>query len=101
VRKIGVRIIAVAPLRGTLSDLEFPVNQIKLLPVGETVSYTDGFVESFDVAREPFSLDRVRALLARPYHRGGAEIIEAVTREEANHQEKCHRTTTPRFQPLV
>jgi phosphoserine phosphatase RsbU/P len=84
--EIRVPAIAAAPPLGILSDLEFPVNQIKLLPGDQAIFYTDGLVESFNVAREPFSLDRVRALLARPYHWGGAEIIDALTREEANHR---------------
>jgi serine phosphatase RsbU (regulator of sigma subunit) len=84
--EIRVPAIAAAPPLGIVSDLEFPVNQIKLLPGDQAVFYTDGLVESVNFAREPFSLDRVRALLARPYHRGGAEIIDALTRAEANHR---------------
>jgi serine phosphatase RsbU (regulator of sigma subunit) len=59
-----------------------------LLPGDQAIFYTDGVVESFNAAREPFSLDRVRALLARPYDRGCAEIIGALTREEANHRDE-------------
>jgi phosphoserine phosphatase RsbU/P len=84
--EIRVPPIAAAPPLGILSDLEFPVNQIKLLPGDQAIFYTDGLVESFNLAREPFSLDRVRALLARPYAGGGVEIIDALTREEANHR---------------
>ena len=83
--EIRVPAIAAAPPLGILSDLEFPVNQIKLLPGDQAIFYTDGLVESFNVAREPFSLDRVSALLARPYD-GGAAMIDALTREEANHR---------------
>ncbi|MBW0001753.1 MAG: SpoIIE family protein phosphatase [Verrucomicrobia bacterium] len=80
--------IAAAPPLGIVSDLEFPVNQIKLLPGDQAIFYTDGLVESFNAAREPFSLDRVRALLARPYGRGGAEILDALMTEEAIHRGK-------------
>jgi sigma-B regulation protein RsbU (phosphoserine phosphatase) len=82
---IEMPIIDAAPPLGILSDLEFPVNQIKLLPGDQAVFYTDGLVESFNAAREPFSLDRVKALLAKPY-RGAAGIVEALTTEEASHR---------------
>ena len=78
--------IAAAPPLGIVSDLEFPVNQIKLLPGDQAIFYTDGLVESFNAAREPFSLDRAKALLARPYGRGAVEIVEALTRGQANHR---------------
>ena len=77
--------IEAAPPLGILSDLEFPVNRIELLPGDQAVFYTDGLVESFNAAREPFSLDRVKELLAKPYP-GAVELVEALTREEANHR---------------
>lgn len=99
-RKAGLEIrapaIAAAPPLGILSNLEFPVNEINLLPGDQAVFYTDGLVESFNAAREPFSLDRVRALLARPYRTGGAEIIDALMREEA-----CHRGEMPPHDDLT
>jgi serine phosphatase RsbU (regulator of sigma subunit) len=84
--EIRVPAIEAAPPLGILSDLQFPVNQIKLLPGDQAIFYTDGLVESFSVAPEPFSLDRVRALLSKPYDRGSAEIVDAFTKEEANHR---------------
>jgi sigma-B regulation protein RsbU (phosphoserine phosphatase) len=83
--QIETPLIDAAPPLGILSDLEFPVNQINLLPGGQAVFYTDGLVESFNAAREPFSLDRVKALLAQPYQ-GAAEIVQALTAEEATHR---------------
>ncbi|HEY0790461.1 MAG TPA: SpoIIE family protein phosphatase [Chthoniobacterales bacterium] len=65
--------------------LEFPANQINLLPGDHAIFYTDGLVESFNGAREPFALNRVLAVLTRPLE-GAKNLVEALTMEETTHR---------------
>jgi sigma-B regulation protein RsbU (phosphoserine phosphatase) len=74
-----------APPLGVVPGLEFPVNQIKLMPGDHAIFYTDGLVESFNAAREPFSLDRVQAVLTLPL-KGARDMVEALTTEETKHR---------------
>lgn len=77
--------IQAAPPLGIVRDLVFSVNQISLLPGYQAIFYTDGLVESFNVAHEPVSMDRVKAALAQPLD-GAEGIITALTRLEAEHR---------------
>ncbi|HEX3445464.1 MAG TPA: PP2C family protein-serine/threonine phosphatase, partial [Chthoniobacterales bacterium] len=75
---------ASAPL-GVVSDLAFALNQIKLLPGTQAIFYTDGLIESFNTSREPFSMDRLRKVLAKPLN-GSEPIVQALIEAEAQHR---------------
>jgi sigma-B regulation protein RsbU (phosphoserine phosphatase) len=77
--------IEASPPLGIVRDLSFALNEIKLLPGSQAIFYTDGLIESFNMSREPFSMDRLRKVLARPL-KGPHEIIEALTAAEAEHR---------------
>jgi sigma-B regulation protein RsbU (phosphoserine phosphatase) len=83
--QVGVPAIDSAPPLGVVPGLEFPGNQIKLLPGDHAIFYTDGLVESFNGAREPFALDRVLAVLTRSL-KGAQGLVEALTTEETKHR---------------
>jgi sigma-B regulation protein RsbU (phosphoserine phosphatase) len=74
-----------APPLGISKDLIFPNNQIILLPGDQAIFYTDGLVESFNSAREPFSLERVRKVLTQPLKDSEA-IVKALIEAEEQHR---------------
>jgi sigma-B regulation protein RsbU (phosphoserine phosphatase) len=77
--------IEASPPLGVVSDLPFALNQIKLLPETQAIFYTDGLIESFNTSREPFSMDRLRKVLAQPLN-GSEQIVEALVQAEAEHR---------------
>jgi phosphoserine phosphatase RsbU/P len=77
--------IEASPPLGVVRDLSFGLNQIKLLPGTQAIFYTDGLIESFNTSREPFSMDRLRKVLAQPLS-GSEQIVEALIRAEAEHR---------------
>jgi phosphoserine phosphatase RsbU/P len=78
-------VIEASPPLGVVRDLLFARNQINLLPGTEAIFYTDGLIESFNVSREPFSMDRLRKVLAQPLN-GSEQIVEALIEAEAEHR---------------
>jgi sigma-B regulation protein RsbU (phosphoserine phosphatase) len=70
---------------GVVRDLPFALNQIKLLPGAQAIFYTDGLIESFNTSREPFSMDRLRKVLAQPMN-GSEQVVEALITAEAEHR---------------
>ena len=77
--------IEASPPLGVVRDLLFARNQIKLLPGTQAIFYTDGLIESFNKFREPFSMDRLRKVLAQPLN-GSEQIVEALIEVEAEHR---------------
>jgi phosphoserine phosphatase RsbU/P len=75
---------ASAPL-GVVRDLQFALNEIKVLPGTQAIFYTDGLIESFNESREAFSMDRLRKVLAQPLN-GSEQIVEALIEAEAEHR---------------
>jgi Serine phosphatase RsbU, regulator of sigma subunit len=77
--------IEASPPLGVVRDLSFALNQIKLLPGTQAIFYTDGLIESFNTSREPFSMDRLRKVLAQPLS-GSEQVVEALIQAEAEHR---------------
>jgi phosphoserine phosphatase RsbU/P len=77
--------IEASPPLGVVKDLSFALNQIKLLPGTQAIFYTDGLIESFNTSRHPFSMDRLRKVLAQPLS-GSEQIVEALVQAEAEHR---------------
>ncbi len=78
-------LIVASPPLGVAKDLPFALNEIKLLRGSQAIFYTDGLIESFNTAREPFGMDRLRETLARPLN-GSQQIVEALMEAEAAHR---------------
>jgi phosphoserine phosphatase RsbU/P len=74
-----------SPPLGIMRDLSFAVNQIKLLRGSQAIFYTDGLIESFNLSREPFSMDRLRKVLAQPFA-GPKQVVDALVEAEAEHR---------------
>jgi phosphoserine phosphatase RsbU/P len=77
--------IEASPPLGVVRDLSFGLNEIKLLPGTQAIFYTDGLIESFNTSREPFSMDRLRKVLAQPLN-GSEQIVAALVAAEAEHR---------------
>ena len=77
--------VQASPPLGIVRDLPFALNEIKLLPGSQAIFYTDGLVESFNKSREPFSLDRLKKVLAEPLN-GPQEIVQALIEAEVEHR---------------
>ena len=85
ISKVEEPTIEASPPLGIIKDLRFALNEIKLLPGTQAIFYTDGLIESFNMSREPFSMDRLRRVLAQPL-RGSQQIVEALIKAEAEHR---------------
>jgi sigma-B regulation protein RsbU (phosphoserine phosphatase) len=77
--------IEASPPLGIVKDMPFALNEIKLLPGSQAIFYTDGLIESFNMSREPFSMDRLRKVLAQPLN-GAQQIVEALVEAETEHR---------------
>jgi sigma-B regulation protein RsbU (phosphoserine phosphatase) len=74
-----------SPPLGIIRNLSFALNRIKLLRGSQAIFYTDGLIESFNHSREPFSMDRLRRVLAQPFD-GPKQVVDALVEAEANHR---------------
>jgi sigma-B regulation protein RsbU (phosphoserine phosphatase) len=83
--KVEEPTIEASPPLGVVRDLQFALNEIKVLPGTQAIFYTDGLIESFNESREAFSMDRLRKVLAQPLN-GSEQIVEALIEAEAEHR---------------
>ena len=70
---------------GTLSDIEFPENEISLLPGDSLLVMTDGLVELTDPDGEPLGYDRAAEIFAQVAHLDPEEAIEALLKLAADY----------------